>query len=154
MSRVVEAICWDGVYVTLGMYTVFRQEPDSAALQFCFDAIKPIKPVKPFRLDDELQILGGRPVIHYEIRLANVPEHLEQYLGFCLRNAFESGANCSWFGFEGSFDFEHILTTDIADQIYGICGTSGDLKIALEDSVLLSDEWRETVSSIRKELVG
>jgi hypothetical protein len=154
MSRVIDAICWGGVCCTLDMYVVFQNKSNDwyAAKKFCLDSIRPINYVKPFELEDEIGVINGKYLFLYEIKLAVVPDKLDGYLRWCLVCASKNGADCCWFGFDGSFDFEHFLTKDIADQVYAICGNDGNPKIALDDDILLSGEWRETISKVRGDI--
>jgi hypothetical protein len=151
-NRINDAICWDGVYATLGMYVVYNDPSRNGALSFESGDISPVKAVKPFVLEDEAQILGGRTLVYYEVKLRAIPTDLQNYLQFCIRQAFQRRAVFLWFAFDGAFDFDHILTDDVANQIYCVVGPDEVFMAALNDSLLLSDEWKSIISSKRSEL--
>ena len=60
-----------------------------------------------------------------------------------LRRAIECGAVVAWFGFEGSFDFDHLLTEGISAQVYAFAGSS---EVAVStDEVLATEELGPSV---------
>ncbi|MGO1003637.1 hypothetical protein [Lysobacter sp. CA196] len=152
MTRVAEALSWSGVDIAIGMYCVYmscNQEGGEGEKRRLLSESS-----AKFRLEDECGILKGREVVHYEIKLQQFPDSLAGYLNRCIEWAFADGASFVWFAFEGSFDFEHILTEDVANQIYCICGEDGNTAMALEDDVLLSTEWAAVVAKKRELLLA
>jgi hypothetical protein len=63
----------------------------------------------------------------------------------------DAGAELAWFGFEGSFNYEHLLTPDIARQIYAVVDSIG-AATSLEDGSRDLPEWHERVGRARAQL--
>lgn len=56
------------------------------------------------------QSLAVRSCREYDLIYDEVPRDLDSILAARIAAAILAGADLAWFGFEGSFDFEHILT--------------------------------------------
>jgi hypothetical protein len=83
--------------------------------------------------------LPGCRVVEYDFRFDEVPPDFESFMTQCPHAAMASDADVAWFGFEGSFSFAHLLTSDIANQIYGVIDRDG---VALaSDATLHSVAW-------------
>ncbi|MDR6688246.1 hypothetical protein J2Y41_003832 [Arthrobacter sp. 1088] len=80
-----------------------------------------------------------------------VPSDLESVLTSWIEWAIAAGAEFAWFGFEGSFDFNHILTEDVGNQICGV-GTSEIVALALEDDFRQGPDWGAELSDLREQL--
>lgn len=153
MSKVTDALAWDGVCVAVCIYAVY--EAGSVPPEFpCFsrDGV-PFKAAASFRLEDEMEVLGGRNLVCYEVKLFELPADLGGYLDFCAAAVFCTGASFVWMAFEGGFDFEHLLTDDVADQIYFACAAGGSSVMALDDAILQSLGWRSEIAQKRRELI-
>ena len=140
MGTIVDAITWSGSGATLSLFAVYPQTPphvDPGALGL------PEFHAQTYLLDDEAGLLGGGSLVEYDFHFASVPADLRKCLRTLLDWARASGAIVTWFGFEGSFHFEHLLTEDVANQVYALADNEG---IALaEDQDLESVTWRERV---------
>ncbi|MEO6086534.1 MAG: hypothetical protein ABIQ18_25815 [Umezawaea sp.] len=76
--------------------------------------------------------------------------NLTPQLEACLSTACRHPGSVAWPTFEGSFHFDHLLTDDVADQVYGLCA-HGDIPLVVveddpESKVLLqerSTDYRE-----------
>lgn len=142
MGTIADALAWSGTGAMLSMFVVSKSDSlfELAAL--------PLEPA-PIRtstyvLDDEDNVLPGRRVVEYDLSFAEVPSNIDVLLTAYLRGAHRSGADLAWFGFEGSFDFGHLLTADIANQIYAVIDSDG---VALaSDATLSSAAWEERVA--------
>jgi len=150
MSRVVEAMSWSGSGVTLSLFAVFETLPPA-------DWDASVGSVVPRRrrmmiLEDEERVLTSGAVVAYDLEFAAVPADLARYLREILTRVIRVGARVAWFGFEGSFDYQHLLTADIADQIYGVASSAGQLWLALDDATISSPEWRESLEQLRRQL--
>ena len=152
MGRVINALNWDGVYTTIGLYSAFPTEYSPKGIDFSYQGISPRKVVHPYLLEDEDNVLNGNILVLFEMQLNVVPDDLEGYLRQCLSKVAIEGAQFSWLAFDGSFDFEHIFTKDIADQIYGFQFGSESPMVVLSDEQLRSDDWLENIRSIRDRL--
>ncbi|MFD0364876.1 hypothetical protein ACFQZZ_25850 [Nocardia sp. GCM10030253] len=51
--------------------------------------------------------------------------------------------------FEGAFHFDHLLTDEVADQIYGLCVNGRDPVVTWDGDMLKSEGWRRQVREAR-----
>lgn len=77
------------------------------------------------------------------------PSHLAEVVTAWLPQALAAGAKLAWFAFEGSFDFEHVLTADIADQVYAVATREG-VELALADEQREGATWPATLEAARR----
>lgn len=132
---------WSGAEITLSMFAVFGTDPKSE-LSFVLDPV-PIA-IRKYLLEDDVGFLKGRVVWEYDFVFAKMPENLEKVLRESLETARAGGAHVAWFGFEGSFDYEFLLTPEIASQIYAIVDETG-VRIASDD-MLWSEDWKNRLA--------
>jgi len=92
-------------------------------------------------------------VVLFEILLSSVPTRLEEYLLHCLAKVLSEGAQFSWLAFDGAFDFDHLFTDDVVEQIYGFQFPDEAPRLSLEDVQLTSLEWRATIRKVRNRIV-
>lgn len=76
--------------------------------------------------------LSGRSCREYDLTYDVAPLDLEAVVRSWIASAMLAGADFAWFGFEGSFDFKHILTSDLADQVFAV-GSPDATHLALDD---------------------
>ena len=140
MGIIAKAIAWGGSDVTLSMFII--SEPSTAtALDI---SLKPAPTaVRQYALEDENRILGGQAVLEYDFVFQELPPNLTAVLELCFHAARRMGARVAWFGFEGSFDFEFLLTKETATQVYAILDSHG-VSIA-SDEMLYSKEWEARI---------
>ena len=147
-----DALAVYGPGYTVSLFAVMR--PDSTpALEFTVDETTP-REVRSFNLEDDYHVLARFRMIEYDIELDHLPDPLGSYLEGCLRIACCGGAVAAWLGFEGSFSFEHLLTSDSADKLYGLCGPDQPPRVVLDLRELDSDAWRSAVTQLRRALTG
>jgi hypothetical protein len=121
VSVVVDALGWDHASFMMSVYCVplprGMSDPD-------FD-VPPTPPtsVKRYELIDDEPGASIPLVVEYDLVFAVLPDPLAPYLQECLRRVRDAGAQVAWLAFEGAFHFEHLLTRDIAHQVYGVCVT-------------------------------
>jgi hypothetical protein len=128
---------------------MFVVSKSSARLDFAALSLEaaPLR-TRTYDLDDEGNVLSGRRILEYDLSFDEVPSNLDALLTRCLRAARDSGADVAWFGFEGSFEFAHLLTADIANQIYAVIDSDG---VALaSDATLPSVAWQERIARARE----
>jgi hypothetical protein len=138
MSRLVEAITWLGPDAVLCLFVVGEAAVVSQA-PVVTGAEAP-RAVKSYYLEDPDECLGGRVVYEHDLVFSAVPGNLESVVRSWLDAAVDAGAEVAWFAFEGSFHLDHLLTRDIADQVYGVADAGG-LATALDDSRREGDIW-------------
>ncbi|MEV5560654.1 hypothetical protein AB0L44_44065 [Nonomuraea wenchangensis] len=127
------------------MISVFVVHGDEAApsLDFRSGQVVP-RQVKVYELEDEDDRLPGRRVTEYDLIFDEVPEQLPGYLEDCLGRVCRLGV-VAWLGFEGAFNFNNLLTPDIAHLVYGVCASGSPVALALEAEERAGERWREVL---------
>ena len=146
MSRVLDAITWSGVPVVSLFVVSATDEPTIDFTGW------PASDVRVYRLEDEAGVLAGRSTYAYDVSLESVPSQLDELLVGTLRQACAADHRVAWFAFEGSFDFGHLLTDDVADQVFGVCVGGREPEVALTDAVLGSEGWKAKTRLARSRL--
>ncbi len=140
MGTIEDALTWSGAGATLSLFAVYGDEPPPGDLT---SLGLPEFRLRRYVLDDDTRVLGGGSVVEYDLHFERLPSNLRECLGILLGWARFSGAVVAWFGFEGSFHFEHLLTGDIANQIYALADAEGVAHA--DDRDLTSASWRDRV---------
>lgn len=162
MITVREALCWSGVDAMVSLFFVPASEDRVQAEVLVRGADKPTpvdmaqngerpSAVNSWRLEPEDDEPGCSCVIEIDARFPAVPNDLEAYLRACLQAALDSGASVAWCGFEGSFNFNSLLTDDVAPAVYAVADADG-IAIAAEGQ-RASAAWRERLASARAQLL-
>jgi hypothetical protein len=73
-----------------------------------------------YELEDETLVLGGRNTYEYDSEFRRPPRELAGTLRTVLLAPGQTAIRGAWRGLHGSFSFEHLLTDDVAYQIYGL----------------------------------
>lgn len=116
------------------------------------DLGQPPPHVRTYVLPDEAGVLDeGGSVHEYDLTWTELPDDLPGIVRRCIESALRQGSPAVWFGFEGSFDFEHLLSRDIAEQIYAV-GSADGVELALADEHRGSERWRERLDAVRQSL--
>lgn len=149
MSTLNGAIAWSGRDVTLSLFVAF---PDRATPLVPTPAQTPkARLIRRYDLEDLDHHLSGRSCSEYDLIYDEIPPDLESIVESWIAEALAAGADFAWFAFEGSFDFEHILTRDVASQLFGL-GTSEGIELALDDDYREGPKWAALVGSARDRL--
>lgn len=146
MSRFTEAVSWSGRGVTLSLFAVFSAAGPSSALEHTHGSVAPA--VRVYHLDDARGRLRGRQCYEYDLALDSLPSDTESFVAGWTQTALDAGAEVAWFAFEGSFDFDHILTADVATQVFAV-GTGAGVDLAIEDSVRTASSWSAKIVEVR-----
>lgn len=151
MNQLTEGLAWPGTYVILSLFAVGT--PESVRLPPAVgDGSRPVK-VSSYWLEDTDRDLGDREVYEHDLRYGDVPDDVGVVVEAWLAAAVGRGAEVAWFGFEGSFHFDHLLTRDIASSIYGVADRTG-VYTALDDTYRASAEWTRQVEGCRGRLIS
>ncbi len=131
MTRVLDALRWDGITPVVSMFVVSPSQvtADLAGMWH----VDELQSLETYRLEDDRQGTNSTPVHEYDFQLATLPADLQQRLENCLRAACEIPGSVAWLAFEGSFHFDHLLTEDVAGQIYGVCASGESPVVVLDD---------------------
>jgi hypothetical protein len=152
MSLVREALHWDGFSPRVSLFLV-----SSSATEIDFSQAWADRPrqVELYRLVDDNDPGRIRVVYEYDFDFDTLPVNLTPQLEACLNMACRNPGSVAWLAFEGSFHFDHLLTGDIADQVYGLCSYGDAPLVVVEDEpeskALLEErlvDYRDRVASI------
>ena len=147
MSKLLAALSWSGRDTMLSLFVAFPHD-GSAHLAAPVGASQP-GAVRTYDLEDADDRLPSLSFVEYDLTYNAPPPDLELVVRGWLRAAISAGASLAWFAFEGSFDFEHLLTPDIADQIYAVA-TPDDESLALVDELREGADWVASLDAARR----
>lgn len=144
MARFAEAVAWTGTESTFNIFVV----GDADAVTVPEGLTQPDQvSVYPLEQDDEPDPAWS-PCREYDLAYDELPADAESVVRATLSGAVASGARLAWAAFEGSFSFDHLLTSDVATQVYGVADASG-VQLALDDDVRASGVWAERLARAR-----
>lgn len=151
MSRLAEAITWLGSETVLSLFVAGAVESVNSPPRLS----GPVAPreTRSYHLDDPDRRLGSREAYEHDLIFDRVPGDLELVVMSCLRSAIDGGAQVAWFAFEGSFHFDHLLTRDIAQQIYAVADRDG-IHLALGDALRTGQTWALKIEAVRTRLLA
>jgi hypothetical protein len=149
MSFVRDAFASMGNGTTISLFVVIVGEKPALRMSFAYD--RP-EEVRVYALEDELGLLPNASVIEYDAYFNQPPRALREYMIECLREAMSAGAVVAWFGFEGSFHFEHVLDPELASSFPGVADCAG-IAVATEEAEIRSDAWRTRIAEARARLL-
>jgi hypothetical protein len=141
------AISWSGVAV-VNLFVIGRDEEPMAESDFEVSGMRPDR-VEVFPLRDDSVWDRTATVREYDLVFDDPSAELGAYVEACLRRAGSPADTVAWAAFEGSFHFGHLLTDDIADQIYGLCVNGRDPVVIRDSGMLNSEGWRQQVRQAR-----
>jgi hypothetical protein len=144
MSRVREALHWDGFNARVSLFLVTRSDTEIDFSQAWEDCPQR---VELHRLVDDSDPGRIRIVYEYDFDFDTLPVNLTPQLEACMGTACRNPGSVAWLAFEGSFHFDHLLTNDVADQVYGLCA-HGDVPL-----VVVEDE-PESKALLEERLIG
>lgn len=127
---------------------MFVLSPHSTVPRLDASDLEGLHRLRTYALEDEVGVLRAGQVYEYDLVWKDLPPDLDLIVTACLVSALEQGAVVAWFGFEGSFDFEHLLHSDVAGQIYAVAAGEA-VRLALEDEYRLSDDWQRLLRELR-----
>ena len=115
VSRLSSAISWSGTDVVLSLFVVWATGERGEIVQPMATA-QP-RTTRSYELEDVDEFLGGKSASEIDLIFDAVPRRIFSLLIHAwLTAAIRAGGVVAWFGFEGSFDFQHILTADVANR--------------------------------------
>ncbi|GAB3698133.1 hypothetical protein GCM10027589_59570 [Actinocorallia lasiicapitis] len=152
VSSLRDALCWDGVAPMISCWLVARV-PSAPELDFSIGTDSP-ESVSIFEMSRDVPMPEDIGIFEYDLRFESLPDSLEGYLREILLRAVRVNGIVAWLGFEGSFHYDHLLTDDIAPQVYGLCSASTDPLLAVHEVMRNGDSWRDTMRLYREELVA
>ena len=149
MSGLTDAISWSGSDVTLILFVVFP--PDTKpSFRRPVNVSQP-EAVRTYVLEDIDRLIHGRQCHEYDLIFDRVPSDLDSILVSWLESVITAGADFAWFAFEGSFHFNHILTQDVARQIFAVATNHG-IELAIEDDYRRGAGWAARLHYLREQI--
>lgn len=148
MSKLTDAITWAGRGATLSLFAIFPAGLDAEIRRPSRDALSR---VKTYHLEDVDERLRGRTCSEYDLSFDELPLNLESVVLAWLDAALAAGADIAWFAFEGSFDFDHVLTADVASQVFAM-GSQRSIELAFDDRTRLAAGWATRVVDLREQV--
>jgi hypothetical protein len=148
VSRFTNAVSWSGRGVTLSLFAVFPADASVTSLESVGGEVQP-RAVRQYLLEDLDRRLGGRQCCEYDLAFDAVPPDTEALVSVWLAAALDAGAEFAWFAFEGSFDFDHILTGDVASQVFAV-GSKASIDVAVDDRARTAAGWAAKVTAARE----
>lgn len=148
MPSLDEMIAWSGSGAVLSLFVVVSPEVELAPVMSAAGYVP--NEVTRYEMESVGSTAGFR-ILEYDARFDVVPDRLSTYLATCLVGALDRGALVAWFGFEGSFHFDHLLTPDVADQVYGVADSSG-IGLVTDAAQLADDGWARRVATAKERL--
>lgn len=149
MGGVSDAIQWTGTSAIVSLFVVSRSAA-SPRVTMVHRTTTP-SDLRSYQLIDEEVALAGEYIHEFDAEFDHVPTELESYLHDCIAEALQAGGRVAWLGFEGSFDFHHLLTDDVATEIYGVGDVDG-VAVVLSEDQIRSRDWLDRVRSARSRL--
>ncbi|WP_307530125.1 hypothetical protein [Streptomyces umbrinus] len=99
---------------------------------------------------EEIAPLG---LMSYDLTFRDISLDLHTYTCEVLRRLCADGRAAAWVGFEGSFHYDHLLTTeDISSSVYGYCVSDADPVASWDMAALRSAAWKEGIAETRAAL--
>ena len=133
MSRVIEAIHWDGVAPTVSIFGVSPADIAPKIDLVASPEFDGLTAIRVYEMEDDECRLGSARIFQFDLQFESLPTELEEFLTDRLDRLCKEHFLVSWLGFEGSFHYDHLLTEDAIDQVYGICIKGQRPVVCLDD---------------------
>lgn len=147
MTKLLAALSWSGRDAMLSLFVAFPR--NGATHLVAPDGVSQPGSVRTYDLEDSDERLPALSFVEFDLTYNDPPPDLDLVVHGWLQAAMSAGASLAWFAFEGSFDFEHLLTPDIADQIYAVA-TPDDEALALVDELREGPDWVALLDAVRR----
>ncbi|MEZ4373140.1 MAG: hypothetical protein R3B07_20120 [Polyangiaceae bacterium] len=147
MSKVREWIHWRPSQVVISLFAAFPRGgmPSQGPVE-----LVGAEGVSALQMNDDFGVLQGLDVMNWDLTFPTVPEPLEDNLRAWLRWALENGAKVAWFGTEGTFSFDYLLSQVLGRHNYGVGRQPDRIELESEHS---DQEWREILGGAQAELL-
>ena len=146
MPSLDEMIAWSGSGAVLSLFVVVSPAIELAPAMSAAGYVP--NEVTRYEIEPVGNTAGFR-VFEFDAHFDVVAEHLSPYLAACRHEALGCVALVAWFGFEGSSHFDHLLTPDIDEQIFGVADSSG-IGLVTDACQLSDDGWAQRVATAKE----
>ncbi|MGW2274161.1 hypothetical protein [Streptomyces yangpuensis] len=147
MSEVQEAICWSGP-ATVIVFVIGSGDTPLPRETFHLQGMAP-DDFLPFPLQSAPEPLDRLGVVSYDLTFDDTALDLREYTRAVLRRLCADGRAVAWAAYEGSFHFDHLLTPDIAEQVYGYCVSGFEPVVEWDGDALRGDDWKRRIAEVR-----
>ncbi|MFF4843931.1 hypothetical protein [Streptomyces collinus] len=106
----------------------------------------------PFPLLEQPEAVERLGLVSYDIDFDDVSLDLRQYTRAVLQRVCAGTRAVAWAAFEGSFDYDELLTDQVAHQVYGYCITGAEPVVEWNTAALRSEQWRRRIAEAREAL--
>lgn len=144
MTRFADAVAWAGSESVLNIFLLGGPVMVSVPADLTQPASVEMYPLERDSDDEDL----WPPCREVDLTYPTLPHDVEQILTRVTGAAVAGGAVVAWAAFEGSFSFDHLLTADIANQVYAVADTRG-AAVAVDDQARASAAWADRVAQAR-----
>ncbi len=152
MGRFLKALCWDDDETVISLFAA-APSAEPFDLAFDIDGCSPDR-IATYHLEDDERVLTDLQVIEYDLSFSALPAPLAPYLEACLEQVCVRGARVAWLGFEGSFDYDRLLTDSVARMLYGVAAQGQPTVLMLDDDLRAGSAWPRILDSYRSKLKG
>jgi len=150
LRGLIDALSWGGnPMVSLFLVSDGPEKPDLDLGSLN----RSVNRVRTYDLEDEVLTAGGLKTFEYDIEFSQLPEDLPEALRNVLLAPPEAAVRVAWLGFEGSFSFDHLLTEDVAEQIYGLRVPGEAPLLRLDGKARAQPRWKSEVGRTRQLVV-
>lgn len=152
MSKVVDAINWDGIFTNILLYAAWKKPNKPSPLHFEIQGERESITIDPFVLDDETNHFPEYSIALYELRLQKNPPNFEETLRSILTASNVPGVSISWMMYDGIFSYDRLFDDVFASSIYGISSKlTGGAILTLEDDIIESEQWKSLIRIHKRE---
>lgn len=147
MSRLLAALAWSGRDTMLSLFVAFPRDGSRRLLQP--NGVSTPRTVRIYEMENLDDRLPRLSFVEYDLTYDDPPSDLDLVVRGWLQAAVSAGASLAWFGFEGSFDLEHLLSPEVADQVYAVATAEGE-ELALDDERREGPDWPVSLGAARR----
>lgn len=151
MTKLAEALAWSGRDTAVSLFAL---HPTGTQ----FEVVPPVRTTAPagirrYDLDDVDDRVPGWACTEIDLIFDQLPADLDLVVSAWVGAALAAGASLVWCAFEGSFDFDHILTADVADQVFAV-GTRDGVELAIDDDRREGQPWATVLEHVRSKVIS
>ncbi|WP_329376637.1 hypothetical protein OG625_03810 [Streptomyces sp. NBC_01351] len=145
-----ETLCWRGP-ASVNVFVVGAGNTPLPAEAFHLAGLVP-DDMLPFVLMEQPAAVEPFGLISYDLDFEDTSLDLREYTRAALARLCEDHRAVAWAGFEGSIHYDHLLTDEVARQIYGYCASGTEPVIEWDLATLRTERWRRRLTEARAAL--
>ncbi|MEU1540338.1 hypothetical protein ABZ461_19905 [Actinacidiphila glaucinigra] len=106
----------------------------------------------PFPLLEQPEAIEPLGLVSYDLDFDDTSLDLCEYTRAVLKRACADTPAVAWAAFEGTFNYDELLTDQVAHQVYGYCATGTEPVVEWDTAALRGEEWRQRIAKARAAL--